>query len=324
MAGEYYIGIDLGGTNIKGGVVSSDAEVMSSMSIPTEADKGADHIINRICSVVDEVTAAAGMTRQDIAGMGVGTPGTLDTKAGVVHLAPNMPLWRDIPVVERVQACTGIRTVLENDANAAAFGEFWAGAGKGTRSMVMVTLGTGIGAGIIAHGRLIHGDTDCAAELGHMIIERNGRLCACGNQGCLEAYASAVSLVRRFREAVEAGSKSVLADDGHAGDDLDARMICDAALAGDELANRIFHETGVFLGIGIVNILHMINPARLLISGGLIKAGDLLMKPVKATVEMKALPDARRNCDIVFASLGEDAGFIGGAGCALTAFGTSQ
>jgi len=324
MADKFYIGVDLGGTNIKAGVVAEDATVLCKTSTPTEADRGAGHIIDKICRVIETLRADCRLDPASIGGVGIGTPGTLDIRAGMVHLAPNMPLWRNVPVVDLVSKKTALKVVLENDANAAAFGEFWAGAGRGVSSLVMVTLGTGIGAGIIANGRLIHGDTDCAAELGHMIIEINGRQCACGNLGCLESYASAVSLVRRFQEAVAAGDDSSLAAAVRAGRPIEARDVCDAALAGDPLANRIFRETGVYLGIGIINILHMINPARVLISGGLIKAGDLLMNPIRETVEKRALPDAWRNCDIVFASLGEDAGFIGGAGCALTAFATSQ
>jgi glucokinase len=324
MATKHYIGVDLGGTNIKAGVVTENAQVVVKTVLATEADKGADHIIDRICRAVKTLMSESGLSREDIGGIGVGSPGTLDTKAGVVHYAPNMPLWADVNVVERVYERTGMKTVLENDANAAAYGEFWAGAGKGVSSIVMFTLGTGIGGGIIANGRLIHGTTDCAGELGHMTIEVEGRECACGNHGCLEAYASANSLARRFKEAVAAGGESVLSARLAGGGQVDSRAVCDAALAGDELALRIFWETGVYLGVGIVNIMHTINPARVIISGGLIKAGDLLMRPIKDTVERRALPDAKRNCDIVFASLGEDAGFIGGAGCALAAFGISQ
>jgi glucokinase len=324
MAEKYYVGVDLGGTNIKAGVVTENAQVLVKTSMPTEADRGADHIFERICGAVSGLMEECGLRRDEIGGIGVGSPGTLDTRAGVVHFAPNMPLWSNVNVVERVCDGTSIKTVLENDANAAAYGEFWAGAGQGVSSIVMFTLGTGIGGGIIANGRLIHGTTDCAGELGHMVIEVQGRKCACGNWGCLEAYASADSLARRFREAVAAGGDSVLAEDVRQGRPVDARAVCDAALAGDKLAHRIFWETGLYLGVGIVNVMHTINPARVIISGGLIKAGDLLMRPIRETVEKRALPDAQRHCDIMFASLGEDAGFIGGAGCALAAFGISQ
>jgi glucokinase len=324
MAEKCYIGVDLGGTNLKAGVVSPDARVLAKTSVPTQAHRGADFIIDNISKAIEDVRAKAGIPRDQVAGVGIGTPGTLDIAAGVVHYVPNMPLWRDVSVVERVVARTGYRVVLENDANAAAYGEYWVGAGRGVSSMVMLTLGTGIGSGIIANGRLIHGDTDCAGEIGHMVIEASGVKCACGNFGCLEAYASANSLVRRFREAIVAGEDSCLAEAARGTAPLEAKAIYEAATAGDMLANRIFHETAVYLGIGIVNVLHIINPARVVIAGGLINAGELLMGPVRRAVKERALPDSYRRCDIVFASLGEDAGFIGGAGCASVAFEISR
>jgi len=324
MTQECYIGVDLGATNLKAGAVTAGACVLARTSVQTQAHRGADFIVDNICRTIEAVREAAGVERQDVAGVGIGSPGTLDIKAGMVHFVPNMPLWCNVPVVREVSSRTGYRAVLENDANAAAYGEFWVGAGRGVFSMVMLTLGTGIGGGIIANGRLVHGDTDCAGELGHMIIEAGGVKCACGNNGCLEAYASANSLARRFAEAVNAGGDSTLARAVRSGQPVDAKAVCEAALAGDPLANRIFNETALYLGVGIVNILHIINPARVVIAGGLINAGDLLMRPIRQTVRNRALPDSYRRCDIVFASLGEDAGFIGGAGCALVAFGTSQ
>lgn len=324
MEEKYYIGIDLGGTNIKGGMVTTQPKVIVKTSIPTEADKGPEHVLDRICEAVENVRKRSGLSRELIGGIGVGSPGTLDIKSGVVLYPPNLPGWRNVPLVEHVSKKTGMQAVLENDANAAAYGEYWAGAAKGAESMVMFTLGTGIGGGIIVHGRLVHGNTDCAAELGHIVIEVDGRECPCGNRGCLERYASANALATRFAEAVRAGEKSVLADRVNAGEHVDSKMIYEAATDGDELANKLYWETGTYLGIGVVNLLHTINPARVVLSGGLIGAGELLMRPVRETVEKRALPDAQRNCVICFATLGEDAGLIGAAGCALAAFGTSR
>lgn len=324
MEKKYYIGVDLGGTNIKAGMVTEEAKVIVKTSIPTEREGGPDHVLGRICQAIENVRKRSGLSKESIGGATVGAPGTLDTKSGMVLYPPNLPGWRNVPLVEVVSKKTDLNVILENDANAAAYGEYWAGAAKGVDSMVMFTLGTGIGGGIIVAGKLVHGNTDCAAELGHMVIEVDGRECACGNRGCLEAYASADSLTRRFVEAVNAGTKSSLAESIRSGEDMNSKIIYEAARDGDELANKIYWETGVYLGIGIVNILHTLNPARVVLSGGLIGAGDLLMRPIRETVEKKALPDAQRNCTICFAALGEDAGLIGAAGCALAAFGTSQ
>ncbi len=324
MEEKYYIGVDLGGTNIKAGMVTDRGKVIVKTSLPTEADKGPDYILDRICEAVENVRRRSGLHKEHIGGVGVGSPGTLDIKSGVVLYPPNLPGWRNVAVIEYVTNKTGLRAVLENDANAAAYGEYWAGAAKGAQSMVMFTLGTGIGGGIIVDGKLIHGNTDCAAELGHIIIEVNGRKCPCGNYGCLERYASANALATRFAEAVAEGAESSLAAKVKAGENVTSKMVYEAALEGDELSNRLFWETGTYLGIGIVNLLHTINPARVVLAGGLIGAGDLLMRPVRETVEKRALPDAQRNCVICFATLGEDAGLIGAAGCALAAFATSQ
>lgn len=324
MSEKYYIGVDLGGTNIKAGMVTEQAKPIVKTSIPTEAERGPDHVLDRIAEAVENVRKRSGLSKELIGGVGIGAPGTLDIKAGVVRYPPNLPGWRNVPVVEEVEKKTGLRAVLENDANAAAYGEFWAGAARDVHSMVMLTIGTGIGGGIICNDTIIHGNTDCAGELGHLIIEADGRKCACGNWGCFEAYASANSLVRRFVEAIEAGEDSSLAERVKSGEEVTSKDIFDSAVDGDELSNRIYRETGIYLGIGIVNILHFVNPARVVLSGGMIGAGELIMAPVRETVEKRALPDAQRNCEIVFATLGEDAGFIGGAGCALVAFATSQ
>ncbi|MHC4712125.1 MAG: ROK family protein [Planctomycetota bacterium] len=324
MEEKYYIGVDLGGTNIKAGMVTDRGKVIVKTSLATEADRGPDHVLDRICEAVEGVRKKSGLSKEHIGGVGVGSPGTLDIESGVVLYPPNLPGWRNVPVIEYVSNKTNLKAVLENDANAAAYGEYWAGAAKGARSMVMFTLGTGIGGGIIVDGKLIHGNTDCAAELGHIIIEVDGRQCPCGNYGCLERYASANAVALRFAEAVAEGEESVLAEKVKAGEDVSSKMIYEAAVDGDKLANRILWETGTYLGIGIVSLLHTINPARVVLSGGLIGAGDLLMRPVRETVEKRALPDALRNCTICFATLGEDAGLIGAAGCALAAFAISQ
>ncbi len=324
MEEKYYIGVDLGGTNIKAGMVTTKPKVIVKTSIPTEAEKGPEHVLDRIADAAENVRKRSGLSRDLIGGIGVGSPGTLDIAAGVVLFPPNLTGWRNVPLVEHVAKKCGMQTVLENDANAAAYGEYWAGAAKGAESVVMFTLGTGIGGGIIVNGLLVHGNTDSAGELGHIVIEVDGRECPCGNRGCLERYASANAVAARFAEAVKRGEESMLADKVKAGEPLDAKTIEDAALAGDELSNKIYWETGTYLGIGIVNILHTLNPARVVLGGGLVGAGELLMRPVRETVEKRAIPDTQRNCVICLATLGEDAGLIGAAGCALAAFGTSQ
>jgi glucokinase len=324
MTDKCFVGVDLGGTNIKAGCITADAEILSKISVPTEGERGQEHVIGRICGAVDSVLEGAGRPRDLVGGVGIGFPGTLDIKAGVVRYPANIPGCRNIPVVQRVRERTGFPVLLENDANAAAYAEYWVGAARDAGSMVMLTLGTGVGGGIVIDGKVLHGNTDCAGELGHMIIEVNGRKCGCGKWGCLEAYASATSLVKRFAEAVQAGHLTVLADHFKTGGKVSARDIYEAAIGGDEVSCRLFRETGSYLGMGIVNIMHTLNPARIVLSGGMIAAGDLLMRPIREMVEARALSDAQRNCEVIFAALGEDAGLLGAAGCALAEFGTSR
>jgi glucokinase len=241
-----------------------------------------------------------------------------------VVTAANLPEWDDVPLRELLRKRFNIPTVLENDANAAAWGEFWTGAGKEASSMVMLTLGTGIGGGIVLDGKLWHGFKDSAAELGHVTIDCRGRQCGCGNIGCLEAYASADSTVRRFIEAVRSGRSTNLERMvRERPEQVTSKMIHEEALKGDALCRATIEETGFYLGMGVVSILHFLNPEMVVLTGGMIGAGSMLMDPLKKVVQERALGRSREDVKIVFARLGSDAGFIGAAGCALTGSGTS-
>jgi len=350
----YAVGVDLGGTNIKAGVCDAEGRVLAKLSITTEGQRGPERVLDRIAEAARSAAERAGFRLADVQAVGVGAPGTMDFEAGVVTFAPNLPGWRDVRLREGVARRLGVTTVIENDANAAAFGEYWAGAGRsaslGTRSeggtllggsasaaggsrpnegepradpMVLFTLGTGVGGGIVIGGEVLHGASGSAAELGHLIIRYGGRQCGCGNRGCLEAYASATAMVARFREAVQAGAGSSLADTVRSGGDITAEGIHSAAVAGDQLSREILTETGVLLGYGIVSIVHAVNPQRVVLSGGMIGAGEMLMEPVRRTVKEMAFPQAQKRLEVVFARLGGDAGFIGAAGCALQSSATS-
>ncbi|MGB2967575.1 MAG: ROK family protein, partial [Phycisphaerae bacterium] len=197
-----YVGVDLGGTNLKLGLVSADGKIVHRSSAATEAERGPDHVLARIAHAVRRLAEGAHLPLTDIAAVGVGAPGPLDSKAGIVVFAPNMAGWRDVPVRDRLQGDLGRPVVLENDANVAAYGEFRCGAARNVSNLALLTLGTGIGGGIVLDGRLFRGSTDTGAELGHMVIQYGGRPCGCGNRGCLEAYASATAVVARAREAL--------------------------------------------------------------------------------------------------------------------------
>lgn len=305
------IGIDLGGTDIKGGLVSSNGDIVARASTATEADHGPDHVIGRIVDLVRRLTKTAEDRSLPVKGVGLGAPGTLSRERGVVVAPPNLPGWRDVPVVERIEAATAMAVVLDNDANNAAWAEFKCGAGRGTRSMVMLTLGTGIGSGIILDGKLVRGSHESAGELGHTIVEINGRRCKCGQLGCLEAYASAAQTAARATEAVAAGRPSVLRRAFERGETIDASMVAEAAAAGDAVATEVWTDTCRYLAAGCINILHTLDPDRIILAGGMSAAGDRLLTRVTEAFDAMASEMLGARPAMRIAELGNDAGFVG-------------
>jgi glucokinase len=317
----YYLGIDLGGTNIKSGVVDDHGQPVSSVSIETNAERGPEAGLASLAEAGRKAVAASGLRWDDIVAVGLGSPGTMDIQAGLLIDPPNLPGWDHLPIRQLLQDELKKPTVLQNDANAAAYGEFWAGAGREVDSLVMFTLGTGIGCGIVDHGRIIEGRHSHGAECGHIIIQMdNARQCSCGQYGHLEAYASATALVKRAIEALQAGEDSSLRR-FLGTDDLTARAIDQAADAGDRLAMRLMHETARYLAVGAVCLMHTIDPDLVLFGGGMIAAGQPFLNQIRETVKMLAFPVPAARTRIEYASLGGDAGFIGAAGCARMAFG---
>jgi glucokinase len=313
MAATYTIGIDLGGTNIKGGICDEHGTLLMRHSIETQAERGTEHVIGRMAALVDELIRKANLSKNQIAGVGVGAPGPMSHAKGIIYSAPNLPGFVHVPLRDRFAALTGLRVVLENDANAAAFGEFTVGAGKDVQTLVMLTLGTGIGGGVVLDGKLWRGSFDNAGEVGHTVIVPGGRACPCGQHGCLERYASANAVAERLAEAVQAGENSSLKSKVVSGEDFDARDVLAALDGGDALAARTWDETCYYLALGIVNLRHVVNPELVVLAGGLINAGPRLLNPVQAHFgrqSWKIAPDAPR---IALATLGTDAGTVGAA-----------
>ena len=321
MAARYTIGIDLGGTNIKGGVCDEGGKLLCQHSITTQAERGYKHVFGRMASLVDELIPKGGLSRGDIAGVGIGAPGPMSHRLGVIHSAPNLPGFVNVPLRDQFAAATGLPTTLENDANAAAFGEFAAGAGKDVESLVMLTLGTGIGGGVVLDGQLWRGRYDNAGEIGHMIVVPNGRACPCTQAGCLERYASANAVGERLVEALAAGEASVLAARRQAGEAITSRDVLEAMNGGDALAARIWDEACFYLALACVNIQHMFNPQIVVLAGGLINAGPRLLEPVQRHFDAQRWKIADDHPQIVFATLGTDAGTIGAAMLARAAGG---
>jgi glucokinase len=315
--GPLYVGLDVGGTSMKGGVVDDAGRPLAAVSLPTEAHKGQEHGLERMCQTIHEAVAAAGLTPRQVAAIGVATPGTMDIPAGVILDPPNLRPWQNVPVRRHIADAFGLPVAFQNDANAAACGEFWAGAGKGARSLVLFTLGTGVGGGIIVGDRVLEGEHSHGAEIGHIKIEMTApRQCGCGRWGCLEAYASATAVVKRALEALaQSHGTSRLGSLLHDQGELTARDVFDAAAAGDALADKLVEETAFYLAVGATNLMHTIDPDVIVFGGGMTAAGLPFLERIRRHVRELAFPVPAARTAICFARLGSDAGFIGAAAC---------
>jgi glucokinase len=314
---EVYLGIDLGGTYIKVGCFDSNLKLLAKTSAPTEVEKNADVIVENMAKAAEQCVAKAGVSINDVTAVGLGCPGPARYKEGIIEAATNFPTFRNIPIRQMLSDRLGVeKIVFENDANVACFGEFVAGAGKGVSNMVFFTLGTGIGSGIINNGKLLSGAGDNAAELGHTIIYPDGRLCNCGQKGCVEAYASASNTAKRAAEAVEAGEKSSLKQILDKNGQITCKDVYDHLKAGDKLAKKITDETAKVLAILCINALHATEPQRIVFAGGMIAAGDILLNRIKDYFNEQIWKLKKETVEICFATLGEDAGIIGAAALA--------
>jgi glucokinase len=312
----YFAGLDVGGSTMKAGVVDDSGVALSSVSLPTEAHKGQEHGLARMCEAIRLAIAKAKLREKDIAAIGVATPGTMDIPAGIILDPPNLRPWQNVPVRDHVQKVFGVPTAFQNDANAAAFGEYWVGAGTGSHSMVLYTLGTGVGGGIVIGDRLIDGEHSHGAELGHVRIEMTKpRQCGCGRWGCLEAYASAIAVVKRAKEALaEDGGRSLLHQVEARNGELTAKDVFDAG-ASDALAQKLVADTAFYLAVGAVNMMHTIDPDIVVFGGGMIAAGEGFLDQIRKHVKEMAFPVPAERTLIRAAQLGVDAGFMGAAGC---------
>jgi glucokinase len=316
--GKYIIGVDLGGTSINVGAVPFDGgTVLGMRSLPTEPHHGAKFVVDRMVGMIRDVIRDArreGDLDEDfVLGVGLGSPGPLDRASGTVIETPNLG-WKNFPLRDLIANAVGLEAELDNDANAATLGEWWQGAGRGVTTLVGVTLGTGIGGGLILDGEVYHGVSDAAAEIGHMTIDSTGRKCNCGNYGCLEAYASGPAIAARAVEGLEAGAASLLPDlvDGVL-TRITAETVSEAIVAGDAYAEEVMKETAKFLGTGVANLINLLNPEMIVISGGVTRAGDRLFHPLRSEVKRRAFREAAESCRIVAAELGDMAGVIGAA-----------
>ena len=309
---SYYLGIDLGGTNLVAAAVTADGHILGRSSVPTPT--GADAVLSAMEQVSRDAVALAGLTLEDFASAGIGAPGIANPDTGVVEYSCNLD-FHNVAVTAPLSQRLGIPVFLENDANAAALGEFAAGAGKGTSNMVAITLGTGIGGGVILDGKLFSGSNHAGSELGHFVIQMDGPQCTCGRRGCFETYASATALIRQTKEAMERHPESLCWS--LCGGDLNkvsGRTAFDAKAQGDPTGTEVIEHFLTALACGITNIVNIFQPEVLCIGGGVSNQGDALLPPLQAVLDRE---DYARDCThrtrLAIATLGNDAGLIGAA-----------
>lgn len=310
---KYYIGIDLGGTNIKAGVVSEDFEIVAKATCKTNLPRSGEEICADMAKVALEAVKEAGLTLDDIEAVGIGTPGTANSQTGVIEYSNNLG-FLNLPVVKLMQSHIDKPCYVENDANAAAYGEYIAGAAKGANDAVCITLGTGVGGGIIIGGKIYSGSNFAGAEIGHTVINVNGPKCTCGRKGCFEVYSSATGLIRMTKEAMENAPDSLLHAEAAEHGKVSARTAFNAMRNGDAVAKQVVDDYIMYLACGIANTINIFQPDVLCIGGGVCNEGDPLLLPLKELVAKEIYTkNSEKNTEIVIAKLGNDAGIIGAA-----------
>ena len=320
----FFVGVDLGGQSIKIGVVDDLGRPLSWLSVPTEIEQGGEAACQRMAEGIARAIADAGVDDSQVVYVGLGSPGTMDIPAGMLLLPVNLKGWENFPIRDRLAHHCGKPVAFANDAAAAAYGEFWAGAGQEMNSLVLLTLGTGIGCGIIVSGFSIDGENSHGAECGHIIVNPapDARWCNCGQRGHLEAYSSATAVVRRTQEMLDAGLSTSIRDRVEAGEPLTPLLVAEEAEAGDALADGVVMDTAFWLGVGLVNLIHTIDPSGVLLGGAMTfggsssELGRRFINRIKQEIDARAFALLAERLKMDFASLGGDAGYIGAAGIA--------
>lgn len=310
---KYYVGIDLGGTNIVAGVVDEEYNIIAKASVKTNCPRPEKEIADDMAKTALQAVKNAGLTIDDIEWIGVGTPGIANSSTGIIEYSNNLG-FRNTPMVEYIRETIDKPIFIENDANAAAYGEYVAGAAKGAKNAVCITLGTGVGSGIIVDGKIYSGSNFAGGEIGHTVIEVDGAQCSCGRKGCFEAYSSATGLIRMSKEAMEQFPDSIMNKMAEEKGKVTARTSFDAMRAGDKPAKDVVDKYIKYLAAGITNVINIFQPDVLCIGGGVCNEGDPLLLPVKALVKEEVYTrNSEKNAEIVIAKLGNDAGIIGAA-----------
>lgn len=309
--GRAVIGVDLGGTNLRTALLSSDGEILVRNKEATQVSKGWNHVVTRIKETIALHRDHALERGLEIVAVGVGAPGIIELETGVVVKSPNFPDWTDVPLRAELEKALRLPVFLENDANAAALGEQWRGAASGISTMLLLTLGTGVGGGIVLNNRIFHGADGMAGEIGHMTLVPDGRLCSCGNTGCLEMYASARGILQSYQEKLHKEVSTGL------GTGVTAEKIYHAAQAGDPIALQVMQDMGRMLGIGLASLINIFNPEMVVLGGGVKDAWQLFIEATREEIVKRAFPVPARRAQIVPSMLGDDAGMTGAAALAF-------
>lgn len=319
--GDYSIGVDLGGTNLRIAAVNSDGKLMEKLTLGAEVSRGRDFVISEMCNAIETLTAKYHGTGQ-LLGIGIGVPGFIDMAAGMVMESPNLPDWKSFPARDEIEKRLKTRVILENDANSAAMGEKWLGAARDYENMAMYTLGTGVGGGLVFNGHLWHGMTGMAGELGHFNVYSDGHPCGCGSRGCLEQYASATAVVRMSSEAIARGESAELERLSHDPGQFTSRSIYNLAVQGETAAKKVFDSVGRALGIGIGSMVNALNLPIYVIGGGVSSAWDAFAPAMfeemkfRSSIYSLTAPDRvghDKGTIVTRALLGSDAGLYGAA-----------
>ncbi|WP_239616449.1 ROK family glucokinase [Cohnella mopanensis] len=317
MSESLYVGVDLGGTAIKVGLCNATGDLLRTYEGPTQAAGGADAVLSNIAAYVKELVPPGTPEWDAVAGVGIGIAGFLNIPEGIINFSPNLP-FKDVHVKQIMEEKLGKPVKINNDANVAALGEAWGGAGRNIPNCVCYTLGTGVGGGIILHNRLIEGSTGMAGELGHLSIvaDLEAIQCGCGKMGCLETVSSATGIIRMGKDAVDRGDRTSLAlVEG----ELTAKDVIDAAKGGDEVSQRIVSRAAFYLGKSMAAVAVVVNPERFIVGGGVSKAGEFLFEQIREVFNKLTPDNAREGVEIVAAELGNNAGVVGAAGLFLRA-----
>jgi len=311
-AGERFtIGVDLGGTNLRIAAVAADGSFLERITLDTEVKEGRERVVSDMCDAIAEIEQR--LEGGTMAGIGIGVPGIINLADGTVRQSPNLPGWAGFPVRADIERRLNTPVILENDANAAALGEKWVGAGREFDSLCMITVGTGIGGGLILNGRIWHGMAGMAGELGHMTIDPNGALCGCGNLGCIEAYAAASAITHMAMAAIRVGRSAELAREADQLGELTAEIVYIKAKQGDVVAREIFEMVGRSLGVGIANLINIFNLPLYVVGGGVARGWDAFSPSLMAEVRKRSLVARSTPTRIVPSELGAEAGLLGAA-----------